>query len=189
MRPFDTLRAGRTGNPRNVMSSNNTQPPDLVTSLHEAAHATIARLLDILVIHAVVTGDNPHVRTRFQKTPDAASRLMIVDLAGAALEAYVGSGSNQAAATDVAKAMARALELRSSAEAARMLVAPARKGAQHGRRALGCDRTGCPRAARSRAARPRRDRRVHEGARMTNNAFAPAIQALEIELVPTFLRR
>ena len=114
---------------------------------------------------------------------------MIVDLAGAALEAYVGSGSNQAAATDVAKAMARALELRSSAEAARMLVAPARKGAQHGRRALGCDRTGCPRAARSRAARPRRDRRVHEGARMTNNAFAPAIQALEIELVPTFLRR
>jgi hypothetical protein len=57
--------------------------------LHEASHATIARALEIEVVHVVTDPADPHVRTRHRPGGTVGERiallekLAMVDLAGA----------------------------------------------------------------------------------------------------------
>jgi hypothetical protein len=71
--------------------------------LHEASHATIARALEIEVVHVVTDPADPHVRTRHRPGGTVGERiallekLAMVDLAGAVIEPDdVASGADQA---------------------------------------------------------------------------------------------
>ncbi|MGO9049545.1 MAG: hypothetical protein ACLP19_05230 [Xanthobacteraceae bacterium] len=73
---------------------------------HEAAHATIARLLGVEVIQATADPADPHVRTRFQNTVPMLAKLATIDLAGAAMEEGHGHGE-----ADEANAAARCAQM------------------------------------------------------------------------------
>ncbi len=80
-------------------------------ALHEAAHATVARLLGVRVKHAIAAGDYPHVTTltpRKDGDPDELAnwqrRLAVIDFAGAIVE---DDPNGAAAVTDRENAFAR----------------------------------------------------------------------------------
>jgi hypothetical protein len=75
--------------------------PEMSTCRHEACHATVARLLNIEVVHATASGDHPHVRTRFQNRD--LEKIATVDLSGLATD----GSSPETIALDERNAVAR----------------------------------------------------------------------------------
>jgi hypothetical protein len=72
-----------------------------MTALHEAAHATIAKLVGIEVVSVSIDESNPHVRTRYRPGRTVAERiaalerLAVVDLAGTAIEPPPASAGDE----------------------------------------------------------------------------------------------
>jgi hypothetical protein len=75
--------------------------PEMSTCRHDACHATVARLLNIEVVHATASGDHPHVRTRFQNRD--LEKIATVDLSGLATD----GSSPETIALDERNAVAR----------------------------------------------------------------------------------
>jgi len=81
-----------------------------IVALHEAAHATIALALGVVVSRVSVAADDSHVTTRSPRNvpPDEhmaqLKKLIIIDLAGALAERRIGN-----VASDERNAFGRAL--------------------------------------------------------------------------------
>ncbi len=87
-----------------------------VIAIHEAAHATIAQVLGVVVRRVSLAAGDPHVITATRRDVSAAKRmaalekLILVDLAGPLAERRaVGEADVGACATDERNALSRAL--------------------------------------------------------------------------------